>query len=256
MLQNCTDIQEMFPIHTALDRSCFSSNMCVNVVIKSFTCFTLKNGQSGIWKGSQLWTVHFQLSWYRCCVPLKYSTMITEDWQCHHKTLLFISAFGWIWTSPQVEVEFLSSFPSPFCSRMVGLILCFTCWCCSLLSCFKTVAQCQHPQSGFKMVLNLWLSETELHKWAGCFGSVYLSAASGHVCNSVGYRKTNHTANELHAVPLCPFRIEFLRHIRDFFQIMFKIDVQKTLDDERKGGDKVLMTCVGVGYSNLNKTLK
>lgn len=56
--------------------------------------------------------------------------------------------------------------------------------------------------------------------------------------------------------PVCPFRIEFLRHIRDFFQIMFKMDVQKPLEDERKGGDKVLMTCVGVGYSNMNKTLK
>ncbi|KAM8872034.1 RNA 3'-terminal phosphate cyclase-like protein [Synchiropus picturatus] len=52
------------------------------------------------------------------------------------------------------------------------------------------------------------------------------------------------------------YTIEFLRHIRDFFQIMFKIDVQKPQEDERKGGDKVLMTCVGVGYSNINKTLK
>ncbi|XP_077441455.1 RNA 3'-terminal phosphate cyclase-like protein [Vanacampus margaritifer] len=56
--------------------------------------------------------------------------------------------------------------------------------------------------------------------------------------------------------PLSPYTMEFLRHIRDFFQIMFKIEVCKPLEDERKGGDKVLMTCVGVGYSNLNKTLK
>ncbi|TNN70739.1 RNA 3'-terminal phosphate cyclase-like protein [Liparis tanakae] len=56
--------------------------------------------------------------------------------------------------------------------------------------------------------------------------------------------------------PLSPYTIEFLRHIKDFFQIMFKIEVQKPLEDERKGGDKVLMTCVGVGYSNINKTLK
>ncbi|XP_005938873.1 RNA 3'-terminal phosphate cyclase-like protein isoform X1 [Haplochromis burtoni] len=56
--------------------------------------------------------------------------------------------------------------------------------------------------------------------------------------------------------PLSPYTIEFLRHIRDFFQIMFKIEVQKPLEDERKGGDKVLMTCVGVGYSNISKTLK
>ncbi|XP_061555504.1 RNA 3'-terminal phosphate cyclase-like protein [Phycodurus eques] len=56
--------------------------------------------------------------------------------------------------------------------------------------------------------------------------------------------------------PLSQYTIEFLRHVRDFFQIMFKIEVRKCLEDERKGGDKVLMTCVGAGYSNLNKTLK
>ncbi|XP_031711413.1 RNA 3'-terminal phosphate cyclase-like protein [Anarrhichthys ocellatus] len=56
--------------------------------------------------------------------------------------------------------------------------------------------------------------------------------------------------------PLSPYTIEFLRHVRDFFQIMFKIELQKPSEDERKGGDKVLMTCVGVGYSNINKTLK
>ncbi|TKS84622.1 RNA 3'-terminal phosphate cyclase-like protein [Collichthys lucidus] len=56
--------------------------------------------------------------------------------------------------------------------------------------------------------------------------------------------------------PLSPYTIEFLRHIRDFFQIMFKIEVQKSSEDSRKGGDKILMTCVGVGYSNINKTIK
>uniref|UniRef100_A0A3P9GYF7 RNA terminal phosphate cyclase-like 1 n=1 Tax=Oryzias latipes TaxID=8090 RepID=A0A3P9GYF7_ORYLA len=56
--------------------------------------------------------------------------------------------------------------------------------------------------------------------------------------------------------PLSAYTIEFLRHVRDFFQVMFKIEVQKPLEDERKGGDKVLMTCVGVGYSNINKTIK
>uniref|UniRef100_A0A8C1PRJ0 RNA terminal phosphate cyclase-like 1 n=1 Tax=Cyprinus carpio TaxID=7962 RepID=A0A8C1PRJ0_CYPCA len=50
--------------------------------------------------------------------------------------------------------------------------------------------------------------------------------------------------------------IEFLRHIRDFFQIMFKIEQQKPGEDEQKGGEKVLMTCVGAGYSNLSKTIK
>ncbi|KAM9329717.1 RNA 3'-terminal phosphate cyclase-like protein [Gastrophryne carolinensis] len=54
--------------------------------------------------------------------------------------------------------------------------------------------------------------------------------------------------------PLSPYTIEFLRHLRSFFQIMFKIE-SKTLED-RKGAEKVLMTCVGVGFSNLSKTIK
>ncbi|KAL7838077.1 hypothetical protein AOLI_G00264810 [Acnodon oligacanthus] len=56
--------------------------------------------------------------------------------------------------------------------------------------------------------------------------------------------------------PLSPYTIEFLRHIRDFLQVMFKIETQKADEDEQKGGDKVLMTCVGVGYSNISKSHK
>ncbi|XP_061590290.1 RNA 3'-terminal phosphate cyclase-like protein [Cololabis saira] len=56
--------------------------------------------------------------------------------------------------------------------------------------------------------------------------------------------------------PLSPYTTAFLRHIRDAFQVMFNIEIQKPLEDERKGGDKILMTCVGVGYSNINKTIK
>uniref|UniRef100_A0A8C7JR39 RNA terminal phosphate cyclase-like 1 n=1 Tax=Oncorhynchus kisutch TaxID=8019 RepID=A0A8C7JR39_ONCKI len=55
---------------------------------------------------------------------------------------------------------------------------------------------------------------------------------------------------------LSPYTIEFLRHMRDFFQMMFKIETQKPAEDERKGGDKVLMTCVGAGYTNISKSIK
>lgn len=51
------------------------------------------------------------------------------------------------------------------------------------------------------------------------------------------------------------FRIEFLRHLRSFFQIMFKIET-KTAEEEHMGGEKVLMTCVGIGFSNLSKTIR
>ncbi|NWW47951.1 RCL1 protein, partial [Pedionomus torquatus] len=50
-------------------------------------------------------------------------------------------------------------------------------------------------------------------------------------------------------------RIEFLRHLRSFFQIMFKIETQ-TPEEEHMGGEKVLMTCVGIGFSNLSKTIR
>ncbi|KAM6033769.1 RNA 3'-terminal phosphate cyclase-like protein [Chlamydotis macqueenii] len=55
--------------------------------------------------------------------------------------------------------------------------------------------------------------------------------------------------------PLSPYTIEFLRHLRSFFHIMFKIET-KTPEEEHMGGEKVLMTCVGIGFSNLSKTIR
>lgn len=55
--------------------------------------------------------------------------------------------------------------------------------------------------------------------------------------------------------PLSPYTIEFLRHLRSFFYVMFKFET-KSFEEEQKGGEKVLMTCVGVGFSNLSKTVK
>lgn len=93
--------------------------------------------------------------------------------------------------------------------------------------------------------MNLWVSEVgRMHGFIAFDGSIWTHLQLWE----------NRAANKL--PPVSSSRIEFLRHIRDFFQIMFKMDVQKPLEDERKGGDKVLMTCVGVGYSNVNKTLK
>ncbi|XP_071799447.1 RNA 3'-terminal phosphate cyclase-like protein [Asterias amurensis] len=64
--------------------------------------------------------------------------------------------------------------------------------------------------------------------------------------------------------PLSPHTIQFLRHMRDFFQVMFKMESQQSNQDDdaaedgeegqRVGGDKVLLTCVGVGFTNLSKT--
>lgn len=55
---------------------------------------------------------------------------------------------------------------------------------------------------------------------------------------------------------LTDYAIAFLQHLREFFGVTFKI--QQNLLDEAdesivRGADKVNLTCVGIGYSNLNK---
>ncbi|PIK51705.1 RNA 3'-terminal phosphate cyclase-like protein [Apostichopus japonicus] len=65
--------------------------------------------------------------------------------------------------------------------------------------------------------------------------------------------------SKLQTGPLSPYTIQFLRHMKDFLQIMFKIEAQQEQDgdseDSRTGHDKILLTCVGVGFSNLSKTI-
>ncbi|XP_070195485.1 RNA 3'-terminal phosphate cyclase-like protein [Littorina saxatilis] len=60
--------------------------------------------------------------------------------------------------------------------------------------------------------------------------------------------------------PLSPYTIQFLRHIRDFLQVMFKVDAahQEGVGPDgeklRQGGeDRVVLTCLGMGYSNISK---
>lgn len=59
--------------------------------------------------------------------------------------------------------------------------------------------------------------------------------------------------------PLTPYTIQFLRHLKEFFGVMFKIQAQKPEDDDddrRTGAEsKVLLSCVGVCYTNINKTM-
>lgn len=58
--------------------------------------------------------------------------------------------------------------------------------------------------------------------------------------------------------PLTPYTIQFLRHLKEFFGVMFKIQAQKSDDDDdirTRGESKVLLSCVGVGYTNINKTM-
>ncbi|KAB0790286.1 hypothetical protein PPYR_15375 [Photinus pyralis] len=54
--------------------------------------------------------------------------------------------------------------------------------------------------------------------------------------------------------PLSNHTISFLRHLREFFGLTFHLEHCIGDDDsEGRGSDKIHMTCVGIGYSNLNK---
>lgn len=60
--------------------------------------------------------------------------------------------------------------------------------------------------------------------------------------------------------PLSNYTIHFLRQLCEFFAITFKLDNPKPgdyggvdEDDHLPGANKVLLTCIGVGYSNMNK---
>ncbi|KAK3700177.1 hypothetical protein QZH41_010621 [Actinostola sp. cb2023] len=56
--------------------------------------------------------------------------------------------------------------------------------------------------------------------------------------------------------PLTPYTIQFLRHLKNFTGVMFKIQTQDKdpEDDSKTGGQtKVLLSCVGMGFTNVNK---
>jgi len=56
--------------------------------------------------------------------------------------------------------------------------------------------------------------------------------------------------------PLSPYTVQFLRHAKDFLDLMYKLETKRMEEDEESlcvGSDKVLMTCVGIGFSNLSK---
>ncbi|KAB7496092.1 putative RNA 3'-terminal phosphate cyclase-like protein [Armadillidium nasatum] len=60
---------------------------------------------------------------------------------------------------------------------------------------------------------------------------------------------------------LTPYTINFLKHIKDFFGVSFKIDPYKEqfigVDDDTSdlnlGSPKFIFSCMGVGYTNISK---
>lgn len=65
--------------------------------------------------------------------------------------------------------------------------------------------------------------------------------------------------------PLSNYTVHFLRHLKDFFQLVYKLETFNALnstetteneideDELQMGVNKVVATCVGVGYTNLSK---
>ena len=56
--------------------------------------------------------------------------------------------------------------------------------------------------------------------------------------------------------PLSPYTIQFLRHLRDFFGHTFKLESYKKTEEEEElntGANKVVITCIGIGFTNLSK---
>ena len=63
--------------------------------------------------------------------------------------------------------------------------------------------------------------------------------------------------------PLSNYTVHFLRHLKDSFQVVFKLETfnsspteesENDLDEElNMGANKVVATCVGVGFTNLSK---
>jgi len=59
---------------------------------------------------------------------------------------------------------------------------------------------------------------------------------------------------------LTEYAIHFLRHMKTFLKVTFLIDEAKLAsgkeeeEEERTGEQKLILTCVGIGYKNLSKT--
>lgn len=56
--------------------------------------------------------------------------------------------------------------------------------------------------------------------------------------------------------PLSNYTVHFLRHIKDVFELRFKLETHESEEKEeglRVGCDKVMLTCQGSGYINLSK---
>lgn len=75
------------------------------------------------------------------------------------------------------------------------------------------------------------------------------SQAIAIVCMALGQKDVS----KIVLGPLTEYSIALLQHLRDFFGITFKLTHCEEEDGTPRGASKVLLTCVGIGYSNLSK---
>ena len=70
---------------------------------------------------------------------------------------------------------------------------------------------------------------------------------------------TQNNVSSVRLGPLTPYTIAFLRNLKLFFGIIFKIKVEK-IDTEESGnkkglGSTLLLSCLGVGFQNMNRSM-
>ncbi|XP_017772592.1 PREDICTED: probable RNA 3'-terminal phosphate cyclase-like protein [Nicrophorus vespilloides] len=53
--------------------------------------------------------------------------------------------------------------------------------------------------------------------------------------------------------PLSEYTVGFLQHLYEFFGVTFKLENYNSENDEDEESNKVMLTCLGIGYSNLSK---
>lgn len=70
---------------------------------------------------------------------------------------------------------------------------------------------------------------------------------------------TQNNVSRVRLGPLTPYTIRFLRNLKKFFGVVFKVDVEKKdVDDvgnKRGLNATLLLSCVGIGFTNMNRTM-
>lgn len=70
---------------------------------------------------------------------------------------------------------------------------------------------------------------------------------------------TQNNVSSVRLGPLVPYTVAFLRNLKKFFGVVFKIKVEK-IDTEESGnkkglGSTLVLSCLGVGFQNMNRSM-